>query len=342
MTAERPVPLRELEVDLPNGSAGDALVHLRWRESNRSFLFDAGDPRRLDPRHVLRIDQLFVSHCHVDHFVGFDALVRPRVCRAERMTVHGPDGFLDRVEARLRGYDWNLTEGNHFVIDAREVREDRVLHARFDSGSAFERRDLPDTGAAEPWVTAGVAVESVALEHRIPCRGWAVRAPDRLHVDVDALARAGLTAGPWLAELKQRSAAGDGSAAMRPGDGPERTVAELARELLVRQDGERVAYVTDTLFTDGVLERVCRLADGAALFACEAPFLEEDGHRARQSRHLTAGQAGTLAAAAGARRLLLFHVSDRYGGELGRHVEEASRAAGGGVEVLALPPLVAP
>ena len=115
-----------LEVELPNGSDGDSLVHLRLPQDGRSMLFDAGDPRRLAFRDVLRVDQLFVSHCHVDHFIGFDALVRARVCREDRMTCHGPPGFIERVQSRLGGYDWNLTDGNHFELTAREVREDQV------------------------------------------------------------------------------------------------------------------------------------------------------------------------------------------------------------------------
>ena len=130
--SENTIVSGRLEVELPNGSDGDSLVHVRLPQDGRSLLFDAGDPRHIPFRDVLRVDQLFVSHCHVDHFIGFDALVRARVCRDDRMTCHGPPGFIDRVASRLGGYDWNLTDGNRFQLTAREVRDDHVHVARFD------------------------------------------------------------------------------------------------------------------------------------------------------------------------------------------------------------------
>jgi ribonuclease Z len=337
--SEPALTIGRLEVALPNGSDGDALVHVRLPLTGRSLLFDAGDPRRLDPRDVLRLDHLFVSHCHVDHFIGFDWLVRPRVCRDDRLTCHGPDGFLDRVEARLRGYDWNLVEGNHFVVTAREVREGHVLSARFDSGRAFEREELPtelrrdvvfDDGAFE--------VRTAALDHRIVSRGWSLRLADRWHVDEDALAARGLAPGPWLGELKRRVEAGE------EGDEPlvlpGGTAVPLARardELLEARPGERFAYVTDTLWSERTRPRIVELARDADVFACEAPFLDVHADKAVASRHLTARQAGEAAGEAGARILLLFHVSDRYGGELSRHEAEAAAAAGPGVEVRVVP-----
>jgi ribonuclease Z len=55
------------------------------------------------------------------------------------------------------------------------------------------------------------------------------------------------------------------------------------------------------------------LADGVDLLVAESTFSDDDGGLARQYRHLTAGQAGELAAGAGARTLVLTHFSSRYG-----------------------------
>ena len=70
------------------------------------------------------------------------------------------------------------------------------------------------------------------------------------------------------------------------------------------EPGERVAYVTDTLFGEHTKPRMLELARGADIFACEAPFLAEHGDKAQASRHLTARQAGELAGEAGAKTLL--------------------------------------
>lgn len=322
-----------VEVSLPNGSDGDSLILVRLPETGRTMLFDAGDPSRLALRDVLRLDHLFVSHCHVDHFIGFDALVRARVCREDHLACHGPPGFVGRVQSRLGGYDWNLTEGNHFVLTAREVHGGRVLSARFDSGRAFEREDRPaEIRPSSVFEDDELVVHAAALDHHIVSMGWRLRWRDRWHVRPQALERAGLEPGPWLAELKRRSTAGEDGELELPGGG-RLELARARRELLRVEPGERVAYVTDTLLGEHTRPRIVELARDADVFACEAPFLEEHGDKARASRHLTARQAGELAGEAGAKTLLLFHVSDRYQGDFARHAAEASEAAGAAVEV---------
>ncbi len=336
--SKEPIRAGRLEVELPNGSDGDSLVHLRLPQSGRSMLFDAGDPSRLPFRDVLRVDQLFVSHCHVDHFIGFDSLIRARVCREDRMTCHGPPGFLERVQSRLGGYDWNLTDGNHFQLTVREVREDRVLVARFDSGAGFQRADLPEETVGETVFDDGeIEVRSAALDHRIVSQGWSLRWRDHYHVQAETLAGRGLRPGPWIAELKRRLTAGeDDSTRLELPDGSTTSLAEARAQLLRVEKGERFTYVTDTLFAEHTRSRIVELAREADVFACEAPFLEDEIDKATASHHLTARQAGTLAGEAGAKLLLLFHASDRYQGDFSAHEAEASEAAGDGVEVRAV------
>jgi ribonuclease Z len=72
--------------------------------------------------------------------------------------------------------------------------------------------------------------------------------------------------------------------------------------------GDRFALVMDTAPCEGAE----RLADGVDLLVAESTFLDVDADLASASRHLTAGQAGGLAAAAGARRLVLTHFSARH------------------------------
>jgi ribonuclease Z len=86
----------------------------------------------------------------------------------------------------------------------------------------------------------------------------------------------------------------------------------------------------DTALCEGAEE----LAEGADLLVTECTFSDEDAALAEQYRHLTAGQAGALAAAAGARSLVLSHFSSRYTDVSGLE-EQARRGAGGAVAVRA-------
>jgi ribonuclease Z len=70
------------------------------------------------------------------------------------------------------------------------------------------------------------------------------------------------------------------------------------------------------------------LADGADLLVAESTFSNDDGELARQYRHLTAGQAGELAASAGVGTLVLTHFSSRYGDDVTALEDQALARAG--------------
>jgi ribonuclease BN (tRNA processing enzyme) len=77
--------------------------------------------------------------------------------------------------------------------------------------------------------------------------------------------------------------------------------------------GAVVTFSSDTTWTAPVVAA----AGDASLLVCEATYLEADQARLERNGHLTAGMAGRLAREAGARRLLLCHLS---------YPEDAARA----------------
>jgi ribonuclease Z len=62
-------------------------------------------------------------------------------------------------------------------------------------------------------------------------------------------------------------------------------------------------------------DAIAPLADGVDLLIAEATYLDADARLAKEYGHLTAAQAGRLAAEGGVRRLVLSHFSERYGEE---------------------------
>ncbi len=207
-----------------------------------------------------------------------------------------------------------------------EIAERTLVTWRFPARQRFAREPLgpprPFTGVvvADPAVT----VEAAPLDHKVVSMAYAVREPMHLNVRPDALAASGLRPGPWLNVLKAAVRAGqpeDTPIEVAPGD--RRPLGALRDALLVVTPGQKIAYVVDALFSPANARRIVQLAAGADLFFCEAPFLEEDIEQATRRYHLTAGQAGALARAAGVKRLHVFHFSPRYEGRYGAIVAEA-------------------
>jgi ribonuclease Z len=315
-------------VNPPFGDPG-LFVGLRWQ--GRALLFDCGRLDRLEGGALLRVTDVFVSHTHMDHFFGFDQLLRTFLARDARLRVHGPPGIIENVRGKLAGYTWNLVADYPLVIEVAEVAPGAVRRVVLRAADRFAPTSMTEAAAAGAPLIAlleepGFRVDAVHLDHKIPCLGFAVWEPTHLNVDTAALARLALEPGPWLNVLK---------AAVRTGAPADTAIAVtpqltlplgmLRRELVTETPGQRIVYVTDTLFSPGNVARVLRLARGADVFVCEAPFLEAERERAAARYHLTARQAGALARWAGVRRLEVFHFSPRHEGaeaELRREAED--------------------
>src|ERR671936_133047 len=82
-----------LHPSLVNGRCGDPALYVERLFENGSLLFDLGDIASLPPRKIQRIDHIFISHAHIDHFIGFDYLLRLLVGREKSIHLYGPSGL---------------------------------------------------------------------------------------------------------------------------------------------------------------------------------------------------------------------------------------------------------
>jgi ribonuclease Z len=310
---------------LLNGQTGDPalLIGLRWH--GRSLLIDAGRIDRTPASVLLPIERVFVSHAHMDHFMGFDQLLRVFLARDATLELYGPESIADCVQGKLAGYVWNLTDEYAFAVDVVEIGETHLQRWRFAAANRFAREDLGRQPYDGPIFEDDVlSVRAAPLDHRITSMAYAVQEHAHLNVRTEALETMGHRAGRWLAELKTAVRAGasrDTPIEIAPGT--RRPLGELADALLVETPGQKIAYVVDAVFSAANAARVVGLARGADVFYCESPFLDADIDQATKRYHLTAGQAGAMARAAGVRRLNVFHFSPRYEGRYGEIVAEA-------------------
>lgn len=306
---------------LVNPPFGDPGLYVALRHRGRALLFDLGRIDRQPAAALLKIGHVFVSHTHMDHFIGFDHLLRIFLARDLHVELFGPPGIIANVRGKLAGYTWNLIESYPFRLTVHEVGMERIERVHLPARTAFAPEPLegqPFTGtlvdAPEFTVTA------THLDHRIPCLGFAVAEKTRINVRPERLSELAVPAGRWLNQLKDavRDGRSDDTpivAEWREAGVPRSatfTLGELRDRLLVETRGQKLAYVVDTLFSRSNLLRISELARGADVFFCESLFLDADRDQASKRYHLTARQAGSLARAAGVARLETFHFSSRY------------------------------
>ncbi len=307
---------------LVNGPFDDPGLFIPFLFEKRAILFDLGDIHSLPTRDILKITHIFVSHTHMDHFAGFDRLLRVMLGREKKLFLYGPHGFLGNVEGKLAGYTWNLVDryAGGFSIVATEVSDNETrsreypCHNGFQALSGGHRRPFSGTLLAEP----ALAVSGVFLDHRIPCLGFCLR--ERFHVNInkEALAELGLSVGPWLRDFKTALYEGrpEETAFKVPGAGqaPAMTfrLGNLAEKISRKTSGQKIVYLTDLAGTDENIEKAVAFAKDADQLFVEAAFLQSEQAAAKEKRHLTARDAGRLAGLARASRYTLFHHSPRY------------------------------
>jgi ribonuclease Z len=310
---------------LVNDPFGDPAVYVDFLFQGRALLFDLGDLRGLATRKILRLTDVFISHAHMDHFFGFDWLLRLCLGRNLRIRLYGPAGFIAQVEAKLAAYTWNLVENYEadFTLEATEVLDEAAARrARFRCRNRFRREAERDLTLADRVLLdeANHRVRFAILDHRIQSLAFALEEKQHVNIRKNRLDALELEPGPWLqgfkhALLEGRSGATEIRAPRRTG--PEFRDAvfrldELAGDIAHVSAGQKVAYVTDAVYSAGNAARIIELARGADQLFIEAVFGHELAERAAEKFHLTARQAGLLARQAGAKFPTPFHFSPIY------------------------------
>ena len=250
-------------------------AHLIRRGGDR-ILVDCGEGTQ---RQLLRsgaglvdVDEILLTHCHADHFLGLPGLLKTFGLRAREAPLHlfGPAGLralmasMDPVIGRLP-----------YRLELVELRP----------GDALDRD--------------GYRISAIATDHGIPSLGYALVEDERPgRFDLDAARRLGVPEGPMFGLLQHGQAVTLASGeTIAPAD-----VVGAARP------GRTVVFSGDTRPCRALFDA----AAGADVLVHEATFLEDERDRAAETGHTTAMQAARLARDAGVRLLALTHLSTRY------------------------------
>ncbi|WP_046468380.1 ribonuclease Z [Allosalinactinospora lopnorensis] len=261
---------------------------LRWDANG--LLFDPGEGTQRQFRRAglsaHDITRICVTHFHGDHSLGIPGIVQ-RIAR---------DGVEHEVRAAFPA------SGERYWR--------RLRHATaFADTDVIVEQPVSGDSASLPG-DSGITVTALPLEHRIETYGYRIAEPDGWRMLPDRLAQRGV-AGPDIGRLQREGE-------IRNTAGERVALAECATP----RRGQVAAFVMDTV----PCANAVRLAQDADLLVVEATYLEDEAALAAEYRHLTAGQAGRIAAEAGARKVVLTHFSERYEeGDDARFVAEAAR-----------------
>ena len=247
--------------------------------AERFFLIDCGEATQIQLRKYKlkfqRINHIFISHLHGDHYLGLMGLISSMhlLGRTIELHLYCPAELQEIIEIQLKHSQsfikFPIVYHSHKYIDNDLIFED-------------ER----------------VEVRTIVLNHRIPCCGFIFKEKPLLaNISKETIHLFQLTVEEIIAikagsDLTKRS-------------GEVIKNAELVTSL---KKPRRYAYCSDTCYD----ERVVELVKGVDLLYHEATFLQEMEARAKETFHTTAFQAGMIAKKAKVKQLMIGHYSARY------------------------------
>lgn len=257
--------------------------------NERHFLIDCGEGTQVQLRkHKLKfqkINQIFISHLHGDHYLGLMGLLSSMhlLGRKKDMTLFGPVGLKEMIMLQLKLSKTYLSYHIEFV------------ELTFDDKQVIWEDDL-------------VEVSAFPLNHRIETYGYFFQEKERERNIIKAkLAEYRIP----LAKIKDIKAGAD----LEMPDGRIIPNTELTS---APPKTKSYAYCSDTKYD----ENIAGFSSGADLIYHEATFTEKHKDRAVKTFHSTAKEAGRIAKMAGVGKLLLGHFSARYANTQ-THLEEA-------------------
>ena len=253
-------------------------------------MIDCGEATQIQLRRFKckfqKIDHIFISHLHGDHFLGLPGLLASMhlLGRKQELCVYAPPALEEII---------------------------RLINSQSDTVLNYPIRFIHtnDSGLHQLYEDNKVEVYSFPLRHRIKTTGFIFREkPGLRNVDKYKLEKYDVsTAEIFKLKQGQDALANDGS--LIPNT-----------ELTIAPPPPRsYAYCSDTLFHEEMAEYI----KDVDLLYHESTFLEDKKDRAKTTFHSTAVQAATMAKLANAKQLVLGHFSARYG-ELEDFITEAS------------------
>jgi ribonuclease Z len=341
-------PFRYLEPTFFAGLFDDPLLLVRIRPSGRALLFDCGKMHHLAKRVYTSIDAIFITHAHMDHFMGMDSVIRHSHASPRTVDVFGPPGLSGRMAHKFACYDWNLADTFWGNFRVGEVSDGRVKITLYRGPEGFAASPEGERHG-EIYSNSYVTVRGSLCEHRIPVLAFRVDEGAAFVLDEVRMAEEGVIKGEWLKNLEKLFHTGtlEGNAIQIPlrtggviEERREPDAAALYQRIRKFEEPASIGYLTDVGYSEENVEKLAGLLKGVTLLVCECAFLAAEEKKAGLSRHLCTSHLNLILDRLRPRYVLPMHFSKTYQGKshpLYREIEPPP-----GVTVLKIPDRLTP
>ncbi|UOX33156.1 ribonuclease Z [Flavobacterium sediminilitoris] len=247
---------------------------------NQMFLIDCGEGTQVQLRkHKIkfaRINHIFISHLHGDHFYGLVGLISTFMLlnRVNDLHVYGPKGIKEIILLQLKA-SGSFT-GYNLYFHELDSKESEVV---FEDDKVF--------------------VKTIPLKHRVYTNGYLFKEKNtQRKLNIEAVEKYEIET-CYYQKIKS-----GGNITLDNG--------EIIQNELLTFDPEAeksYAFCSDTLYNETIIP----IINSVDVLYHESTFLESEAHLAEKTMHTTAIQAATIAKKANVKQLVIGHYSTRYG-----------------------------
>jgi len=246
---------------------------------NRMFLIDCGEGTQVQLRKnkikFSRIEHIFISHLHGDHFYGLVGLISTFMLlnRQTDLHVYGPKGVKEIILLQLRLS--NSYTGYNLYFHELESTESEVV---------FEDER--------------VMVKTIPLKHRVYTNGYLFIEKNRERkLNIDAIQDYEIDV-VYYQKIKY-----GGDITLEDG-----RVIPNEKLTFDPEPAKSYAFCSDTVYDESIVP----IIENATVLYHESTFLDSEEHLAEKTMHCTAKQAAAIAKKANVEQLVLGHYSTRY------------------------------
>lgn len=247
--------------------------------NNHIILIDCGEGTQVELRRrkvkFSRINHIFISHLHGDHFFGLPGLISTMrlLGREKELHVYGPKGIKEVITLLLKlGDSWT----NYPLLFHELISKEPEL--------VFEDKKI--------------SVTTIPLNHRIYTNGFLFKEKEgKRKLNIDAAQNYGIDKAYYQNIKNGKDITLDNGETIRN------------KELTFDPPKPKsYAFCSDTVYDTNLSEQL----KGVDVLYHESTFLESESELATKTKHSTALQAAKTAKAANVKTLVLGHYSTRY------------------------------
>ena len=167
----------------------------------------------LELERLTDLEAVFITHHHVDHFIGLDRIVRANLDRDKTLQLYGPEGTIRKVYDRIKSYEYPFFPFQKIVLKVHEIVDGRLLRGESGMHAVDSPNRRSSSGRSRaPYLSFSRTTiwRSRRLWSITRCRVWRSHwwknpgaHPDAAHLEQGPLRR-----GPWVAEVLRLLRAG--------------------------------------------------------------------------------------------------------------------------------------